>query len=120
LVAVLLALAASASWGVSDFLGGLTSRRLTLATVKGLTTPIGLVVIGVLVTIRWQAPPSSRGCPHLGGLNRMFSTSPSSTTYSLPSSRCSPRFTTAARDPHSTKSLQRITSQRMKPPAMSE
>jgi drug/metabolite transporter (DMT)-like permease len=58
LVAVLLALAASASWGVSDFLGGLASRRLTLATVMGLTTPIGLVAIGVLVAIRWQAPPS--------------------------------------------------------------
>jgi drug/metabolite transporter (DMT)-like permease len=58
LVAVLLALAASASWGVSDFLGGLTSRRLTLATVMGLTTPLGLVAIGALVAIRWQAPPS--------------------------------------------------------------
>ncbi|HEY8773752.1 MAG TPA: EamA family transporter [Gaiellaceae bacterium] len=58
MVAVLLALAASASWGVSDFLGGLASRRLTLATVMGLTTPIGLVAIGVLVAIRWQAPPS--------------------------------------------------------------
>ena len=58
MVAVLLALAASASWGVSDFLGGLTSRRLTLATVMGLTTPLGLVAIGVLVAIRWQAPPS--------------------------------------------------------------
>jgi drug/metabolite transporter (DMT)-like permease len=58
LVAVLLALAASASWGVSDFLGGLTSRRLTLAAVMGLTTPLGLVAIGGLVAIRWQAPPS--------------------------------------------------------------
>ncbi len=58
MVAILLALAASASWGVSDFLGGLTSRRLTLATVMGLTTPLGLVAIGVLVAIRWQAPPS--------------------------------------------------------------
>lgn len=58
MAAVLLALAASASWGVSDFLGGLTSRRLTLATVMGLTTPLGLVAIGALVAIRWQAPPS--------------------------------------------------------------
>jgi drug/metabolite transporter (DMT)-like permease len=57
LAAVLLALAASASWGVSDFLGGLTSRRLSLATVMGLTTPIGLVAIGILVAARWQAPP---------------------------------------------------------------
>jgi drug/metabolite transporter (DMT)-like permease len=58
LAAVLLALAASASWGVSDFLGGLTSRRLSLATVMGLTTPIGLAAIGILVAARWQAPPN--------------------------------------------------------------
>ena len=32
-------------------------------------------------------------------LKRMFSTSPSWTTYSLPSRRCSPRFTTSAREP---------------------
>jgi drug/metabolite transporter (DMT)-like permease len=59
LAAVLLALAASASWGVSDFLGGLTSRRLTLATVMGVTTPIGLVVIGILIAVRWHAPPNA-------------------------------------------------------------
>jgi drug/metabolite transporter (DMT)-like permease len=59
LAAVLLALAASASWGVSDFLGGLTSRRLTLATVMGLTTPIGIAVIGAVVAIRWHAPPDA-------------------------------------------------------------
>ena len=59
MVAALLALAASASWGVSDFLGGLTSRRLTLAAVMGLTTPLGLVAIGILVAIRWQAPPGT-------------------------------------------------------------
>jgi drug/metabolite transporter (DMT)-like permease len=59
LAAVLLALAASASWGISDFLGGLTSRRLTLATVMALTTPIGLVAIGILIAVRWQAPPNA-------------------------------------------------------------
>jgi drug/metabolite transporter (DMT)-like permease len=59
LAAVLLALAASASWGISDFLGGLTSRRLTLATVMGLTMPIGLVAIGILIAVRWQAPPNA-------------------------------------------------------------
>ena len=57
--AVLLALAASASWGVSDFLGGLASRRLTLATVMGLTTPIGLIAIGLLVLVRWEPPPGT-------------------------------------------------------------
>ena len=35
------------------------SRRLSLATVMGLTTPIGLVAIGILVGARWQAPPNA-------------------------------------------------------------
>src|SRR6266545_3645415 len=48
----------------------------------------------------------------------MLSTSPSSTTYSLPSRRWSPRFAASARVPHSTKSLHRITSQRMNPRGM--
>jgi drug/metabolite transporter (DMT)-like permease len=54
---VLLALAASVSWGVSDFLGGLTSRRLSLATVLGITTPIGLLAIGILVAVRGEELP---------------------------------------------------------------
>jgi drug/metabolite transporter (DMT)-like permease len=57
MAAVLLALAASASWGVSDFLGGLTSRRLSLATVMGITTPLGLVAIGILVAVRGEELP---------------------------------------------------------------
>jgi drug/metabolite transporter (DMT)-like permease len=59
MAAVLLALAASASWGVSDFLGGLTSRRLSLPTVMAITTPLGLVVIGAVVAIRGTPPPGS-------------------------------------------------------------
>jgi drug/metabolite transporter (DMT)-like permease len=57
LIAVLLALAASASWGVSDFLAGVTTRRLTLATVMGVTTPLGILLVGAIVVIRWHAPP---------------------------------------------------------------
>jgi drug/metabolite transporter (DMT)-like permease len=59
LLAILLALGASASWGVSDFLGGLTSRRLTLVSVMAISTPIGLVVLGILMIVRWQAPPNA-------------------------------------------------------------
>jgi drug/metabolite transporter (DMT)-like permease len=59
MAAVLLALAASASWGVSDFLGGLTSRRLSLPAVMSITTPLGLVVIAVLVAVRHEPYPSS-------------------------------------------------------------
>jgi drug/metabolite transporter (DMT)-like permease len=44
---------------VSDFLGGLTSRRLSLATVMGITTPLGVVLIAVVVAARGTAPPSS-------------------------------------------------------------
>jgi len=55
---VLLALAASVSWGVSDFLGGLTSRRLALASVMAITTPIGFVVIGVVVAVHGESPPA--------------------------------------------------------------
>lgn len=59
MVAVLLALAASASWGVSDFLGGLTSRRLSLPTVMAITTPLGLVVIGIVIAIRGEPAPGT-------------------------------------------------------------
>ncbi|MGE5272999.1 MAG: EamA family transporter [Verrucomicrobiota bacterium] len=57
MAAVLLALAASASWGVSDFLGGLTSRRLSLPTVMAITTPLGLVAIGIVVAVHGEPPP---------------------------------------------------------------
>jgi drug/metabolite transporter (DMT)-like permease len=56
---VLLALAASVSWGVADFLGGLTSRRLSLPAVMGFTTPIGLVVIGTVVAVRGEPLPGT-------------------------------------------------------------
>ena len=59
MVTVLLALAASASWGVSDFLAGVTTRRLTLATVMGVTTPLGILLVGAIVLIRWDAPPDA-------------------------------------------------------------
>src|SRR5919199_3276734 len=42
MVSVVLALAASLSWGVSDFLGGLTTRRLPLVSVLLVADTIGL------------------------------------------------------------------------------
>lgn len=59
MAAVLLALAASASWGVSDFLGGLSSRRVPVATVLALSAPAGLVVIAAAVAIRGEGPPEA-------------------------------------------------------------
>jgi len=56
LAAILLALAASASWGVSDFLGGLKARSLNVITVLAVSQPAGLLVLGALVAGRWSCP----------------------------------------------------------------
>ena len=56
MAAVLLALAASASWGVSDFVGGLKTRSLPVLTVLGVSQPAGLILIAVVVTGRWVVP----------------------------------------------------------------
>jgi drug/metabolite transporter (DMT)-like permease len=57
LAAVLLALAASASWGVSDFLGGLKTRSLSALMVLAVSQPVGLVLLGAILAARWQPPP---------------------------------------------------------------
>jgi len=49
MAAVLLALAASASWGVSDFLGGVKARSLDVLAVLAVSQPAGLVLLGVIV-----------------------------------------------------------------------
>ena len=56
MAAVLLALAASASWGVSDFLGGLKTRSLNVLTVLAVSQPAGLILIAVVVAGRWAFP----------------------------------------------------------------
>src|ERR671938_368844 len=56
MTSVLLALAASCSWGVSDFLGGLTSRKLPLAWVLLLSQAVGLVMVAPAVLLSGQAP----------------------------------------------------------------
>jgi drug/metabolite transporter (DMT)-like permease len=57
-VSVLLALAASVSWGVSDFLGGLNTRTLAVATVLFFTQAVGFVVLAPIALARgmpdWQ------------------------------------------------------------------
>jgi drug/metabolite transporter (DMT)-like permease len=55
--AVLLALAASASWGVSDFLGGLKTRAVPVLTVLAVSQPAGLILLGTIVLARLQPPP---------------------------------------------------------------
>lgn len=57
MLAVALGLAASLSWGFSDFLGGLKSRTLDLLTVLLLSQGAGLVLIAVVVVVRGQPVP---------------------------------------------------------------
>jgi drug/metabolite transporter (DMT)-like permease len=45
LIAIALALTASVSWGVGDFLGGTASRRFSALTVLGISQPAGLIVV---------------------------------------------------------------------------
>lgn len=54
--AALLALAASMSWGVADFLGGLKTRSLPLVTVLAGAQLFGLVAIGLVVAVSASGP----------------------------------------------------------------
>src|SRR5581483_10127838 len=56
MAAVLLALAASASWGISDFLGGLKARALDVVAVLAISQPAGLVLLGAIVGVRGGWP----------------------------------------------------------------
>jgi drug/metabolite transporter (DMT)-like permease len=57
MAAVLLALASSAAWGVSDFLGGLKTRGASVLAVLAVSQPAGLVLLGAIVLVRWHSPP---------------------------------------------------------------
>ena len=57
MAAVALALASSLCWGVSDFLGGLQSRRRALIAVLVVGQAAGLVSITIAVAVRGDAPP---------------------------------------------------------------
>jgi drug/metabolite transporter (DMT)-like permease len=76
LLAFAISLASAASWGVSDFLGGLTSRRLPVLGVLAVSQPAGLVLIGIVILIFGADPISAdklavaalAGAASLGGL----------------------------------------------------
>jgi drug/metabolite transporter (DMT)-like permease len=55
-----LALAASLSWGVGDFLAGLSSRKLQVLTVLVVSQAAGLTSLAVLVAVRGEGPPGAR------------------------------------------------------------
>jgi drug/metabolite transporter (DMT)-like permease len=80
-LAVALALAASASWGLGDFLGGLTSRRLHVLTVLVVQQVFGLAAAVTWVVasgdafpgweaITWAAAAGAGGCVGIGALYR--------------------------------------------------
>jgi drug/metabolite transporter (DMT)-like permease len=76
LLALAISLASAASWGVSDFLGGLTSRRLPVLGVLAVSQPAGLLLIGIVILIFGADPISAdklaiaalAGAASLGGL----------------------------------------------------
>jgi drug/metabolite transporter (DMT)-like permease len=55
--AVALALGSSLCWGISDFLGGVQSRRQRLLSVMLTSQAVSLVVLGVILAIVGEAPP---------------------------------------------------------------
>jgi len=55
--AVLLALGAGLAWGVADFWGGVTARRVPVPIVVVVTQIAGLVLVGVIVVAAGEPPP---------------------------------------------------------------
>ncbi len=56
----LLALTASLSWGVGDFLAGLRARRLPVLTVLVVSQAAGVTTIALVVALRGDGPPAAR------------------------------------------------------------
>ena len=57
MLAAVLALAASVSWGIGDFLGGLKSRTLAPLAVLAIAQPVGLVAITLIVAVSGEPWP---------------------------------------------------------------
>jgi drug/metabolite transporter (DMT)-like permease len=57
-LAALLALGASLSWGVGDFLGGVKARVLPSLLVMAASQPFGLAALGIAVAVRGTGIPS--------------------------------------------------------------
>ena len=76
MLAFAISLASAVSWGVSDFLGGLTSRRVPVLGVLAVSQPAGLVLIALVIAIFGADPiPADNfaiaalaGAASLGGL----------------------------------------------------
>ncbi|HSD25525.1 MAG TPA: DMT family transporter [Solirubrobacterales bacterium] len=76
-----LSLASAASWGISDFLGGLQTRRLPVLAVLAVSQPAGLVLIAILIALIGADSISAgklaiaflAGAASLGGLAAFYS-----------------------------------------------
>ena len=80
MAALIISLASAFSWGVSDFLGGLTSRRLPVLGVLAVSQPAGLVLIAALIPLIGADPIAAdklaiafvAGVASLGGLGAFY------------------------------------------------
>ena len=80
MLALAISLASAFSWGVSDFLGGLTSRRLPVLAVLAVSQPAGLALIAVLIPLTGADPIAAEklaiafvaGVASLGGLGAFY------------------------------------------------
>lgn len=61
MIAIVLALGASVSWGVGDFLGGVSSRRLPTFTVMAVSQVAGLAAVFAVVAALGEAAPATGG-----------------------------------------------------------
>ena len=60
MLGVALGLGSSVAWGISDFLGGLQSRRISALTVLLVSQPVGLVLALVFALVAGGDPLSAR------------------------------------------------------------
>ena len=80
MLAFAISLASAASWGVSDFLGGLQSRRLPVLAVLAISQPAGLILIALLIPVMGADSISAgklaiaavAGAASLGGLAAFY------------------------------------------------
>jgi drug/metabolite transporter (DMT)-like permease len=80
LLGLAISLASAASWGISDFLGGLTSRRIAVLAVLAVSQPVGLLLALLLVaTLGADSIPAGdlgvafiAGAASLGGLGAFY------------------------------------------------
>jgi drug/metabolite transporter (DMT)-like permease len=78
---LIISLASAASWGISDFLGGLQTRRLPVLGVLAVSQPAGLVLIALLIPLTGADSISAgklaiafvAGAASLGGLAAFYS-----------------------------------------------